>query len=35
MIRVAIHARFSSDLKNDKSVDDQIAFCREVCARMA
>ena len=33
MIRVAIYARFSSDLQNDKSVDDQIAFCREVCAR--
>ena len=33
MIRVAIYARFSSDLQNDKSVDDQVAFCREVCAR--
>jgi len=33
MIRVAIYARFSSDLQNDKSVDDQIAFCRDVCAR--
>ena len=32
MIRVAIYARFSSDLQNDKSVDDQIAFCRAVCA---
>ena len=33
MIRVAIYARFSSDLQNDKSVDDQIAFCRNICAR--
>src|SRR3981189_2152261 len=32
MIRVAIYARFSSDLQNDKSVDDQIALCRDVCA---
>lgn len=35
MIRTAIYARFSSDLQNDKSVDDQIAFCREVCDREA
>lgn len=35
MIRAAIYARFSSDLQNDKSVDDQIAFCREVAAREA
>jgi len=33
MIRVAIYARFSSDLQSDKSVDDQIAFCRDVCVR--
>jgi site-specific DNA recombinase len=33
MIRVALYARFSSDLQSDKSVDDQLAFCREVCAR--
>jgi site-specific DNA recombinase len=33
MIRAAIYARFSSDLQNDKSVDDQIAFCREVAGR--
>ena len=32
MIRVAIYARFSSDLQNDRSVDDQIALCRDVCA---
>src|SRR5438128_139392 len=35
MIRAAIYARFSSDQQNDKSVDDQIAFCREICAREA
>jgi site-specific DNA recombinase len=33
MIRAAIYARFSSDLQNDKSINDQIALCREVCAR--
>lgn len=33
MIRAAIYARFSSDLQNDKSVADQIALCREICAR--
>jgi DNA invertase Pin-like site-specific DNA recombinase len=33
MIRAAIYARFSSDLQNDKSVDDQVAFCREVASR--
>jgi site-specific DNA recombinase len=33
MIRAAIYARFSSDLQSDKSVDDQIAFCREVAQR--
>ena len=33
MIRAAIYARFSSDRQNDKSVDDQIASCRELCAR--
>jgi len=32
-IRAAIYARYSSDKQNDKSVDDQIAFCREVAAR--
>jgi site-specific DNA recombinase len=29
MIRAAIYARFSSDRQNDRSVDDQIASCRE------
>lgn len=33
MIRAAIYARFSSDRQNDKSVDDQIVFSREICAR--
>lgn len=33
MIRAAIYARFSSDLQNDRSIDDQIALCREVCGR--
>lgn len=33
MIRAAIYARFSDDSQNEKSVDDQIAFCREICAR--
>ena len=32
MIRAAIYARFSSDRQNDRSVDDQIASCRELCA---
>jgi site-specific DNA recombinase len=33
MIRAAIYARFSSKQQNVKSVEDQIALCREVCAR--
>lgn len=33
MTRAAIYARFSSDLQTDKSIDDQIALCREVCER--
>jgi site-specific DNA recombinase len=33
MIRAAIYARFSSDLQSDRSVEDQITLCREVCAR--
>jgi len=33
MIRAAIYARFSSEMQNVKSVDDQIAFCREVAGR--
>lgn len=33
MTRTAVYARFSSDLQSDKSIDDQIALCREVAAR--
>ena len=33
MIRAAIYARFSSDQQNDRSIDDQIALCRQVCLR--
>ncbi|MBR2117714.1 MAG: recombinase family protein [Afipia sp.] len=33
MTRAAIYARFSSDLQKCKSIGDQIALCREVCAR--
>jgi site-specific DNA recombinase len=33
MIRVAIYARYSSDRQKDRSIDDQIALCRDVCAR--
>ena len=28
MIRAAIYARFSTELQNEKSVEDQIALCR-------
>jgi site-specific DNA recombinase len=31
--RVAIYARFSSDLQSDRSIEDQVALCREMCAR--
>ncbi len=31
--RAAIYARFSTDLQNDRSVDDQIALCREYAKR--
>ena len=33
MKRAAIYARFSSDLQSDRSIDDQIAMCREIAAR--
>jgi site-specific DNA recombinase len=33
MLRAAIYARYSSDNQNDKSVEDQIELCRELCAR--
>ena len=31
--RAGIYARFSTDLQNDRSVDDQIALCRDFAAR--
>jgi predicted site-specific integrase-resolvase len=31
--RAAIYARFSSDRQKDRSIDDQIALCRDLCAR--
>lgn len=33
MKRAAIYARFSSDRQNGRSIDDQIAACRELCQR--
>ncbi|MGC1558702.1 MAG: recombinase family protein, partial [Bradyrhizobium sp.] len=33
MIRAVIYARFSSDRQKDRSIDDQIALCRDLCAR--
>lgn len=33
MLRAAIYARFSSENQNEKSTDDQIALCRELCER--
>jgi site-specific DNA recombinase len=33
MTRAAIYARFSSDLQSDRSIEDQFALCRDVCAR--
>lgn len=34
MRRAAIYARFSTDLQNDKSVDDQITLCSEYAVRI-
>ena len=31
--RAAIYARFSSDLQRDRSIEDQVALCREYAAR--
>ncbi|MBX9778557.1 MAG: recombinase family protein [Xanthobacteraceae bacterium] len=31
--RAAIYARFSSDLQRDRSIDDQVALCRDYAAR--
>ncbi|MGJ4972862.1 recombinase family protein [Bradyrhizobium sp. HKCCYLRH1073] len=33
MIRAAIYARYSSDRQKDRSIEDQIALLREMCAR--
>ena len=33
MNRAAIYARFSTDLQRDRSIDDQVALCREYAAR--
>ncbi len=33
MIRGAIYVRYSSDRQKDRSIDDQIALCRDLCAR--
>jgi site-specific DNA recombinase len=33
MIRAAIYARYSSDRQKDRSIDDQIALLRDLCAR--
>lgn len=32
-MRAAIYARYSSELQNDRSVDDQIALCRDFAGR--
>ena len=31
--RAAIYARFSSDLQRDRSIEDQVALCREYAVR--
>lgn len=31
--RAAIYARFSSDLQRDRSIEDQVAYCRDYAAR--
>lgn len=33
MKRAALYARFSSELQNERSVDDQLELCRAYCAR--
>ena len=33
MIRAAVYVRYSSDRQKDRSIDDQIALCRDLCAR--
>ncbi|WP_207541212.1 recombinase family protein [Sabulicella rubraurantiaca] len=32
-LRAAIYARYSSDQQNDRSIEDQVALCRQVAAR--
>jgi len=34
MIRVALYARYSSDMQRDASIEDQLRLCREHAARM-
>src|SRR5215831_17402133 len=33
MIRVAVYARYSSEMQNERSIDDQVSLCREFAAR--
>lgn len=33
LMRAAVYARFSTDLQNEKSVEDQIALCRQYAAK--
>jgi DNA invertase Pin-like site-specific DNA recombinase len=33
MKQAAIYARFSSDMQNQSSIDDQVRLCREFAAR--
>jgi DNA invertase Pin-like site-specific DNA recombinase len=33
MKRAAIYARYSSDKQNERSIDDQVAFCRVIAER--
>ncbi len=33
MKKAAIYARFSTDLQNERSIEDQVALCRNYAAR--
>jgi len=33
MLRAALYARYSSDLQNPQSIDDQLRVCRQLAAR--
>lgn len=33
MLRVALYARYSSDLQNPQSIDDQFRLCRQLAER--